>query len=599
MMDVSLQVGGSQDTLELYFTADGDFDGLVNAVITIRYDATSGAVLDTANMVRMCPGALPLNLQTAYHAGFVYRTFVCSPTATLANECPGLGLFAGQPMLVAKIPVIQWGTCTEMAIVNDAYTAAWNLDYWVSLGGIEATDSILTGIVPTGGCGALEGRMFQDLDGDCLAGPGDVLMADRMVTLDPLGLVTSTDAEGRFLFLAPPGNYTLTQEGGPFVQSNCPPQDPVPVSFAEDSIGVLAMANAVTIPFDLQISGGVGASRAGFASPIGIMVTNRSALTSGPVTVSLALDPQMSHASSSPAPASVLGNVVTWNLPALGPFEQHLIQVKAMVSAGALVADLLNCTANATNTLQESELANNTHPFSSIVATGYAPNMMQVLTSSGTSTTEYVLGTDEWVEYQVDFQNTGGQWVNGVNIDVFLPSTFDAASLEVTGTSRPLEMKLHPNRYLSILMTDPINFSAGDEYGSRGFVSFRLRPTAALVPGQQLILHARIHMPYVLPALLTNTTLLNVTAATGVWSSSFASAMRCYPDPAQDLLFISGFGQGPWTASVLSVDGRTALPPVLFDAGSGVDVAALTPGVYLLRLLDPTGDQAVLRFVKE
>jgi hypothetical protein len=47
------------------------------------------------------------------------------------------------------------------------------------------------------------------------------------------------------------------------------------------------------------------------------------------------------------------------------------------------------------------------------------------------------------------------------------------------------------------------------------------------------------------------------------------------------------------------VDGRTALPPVLFDAGSGVDVAALTPGVYLLRLLDPTGDQAVLRFVKE
>jgi hypothetical protein len=605
MVDISLQVGNGPDTIEVYLHPDGDFDGTIGALgFTIRYDAGSGAILDTTNTVVPCFDGLPLILQSAYHAGYVYRTFLAFGVMTLQDACPSQTLISGQPWLVAKIPVIQWGTCTEMSIVNDAFTATNNLDYYVALNGLDRTASILSSSILTGGCGLLEGRMFQDLDGDCLDGPADVLMGGRMVTLDPLGLVTMTDAEGRFRFLAPQGNYTLTQEGGSYVESTCPPQDPVPVSFTADSVGTLHLADAVTLPFDLMVTGHMGAARAGYASPIGLVVENGSAVPSGPLTVSLTLAGELSHMGAVPFPSSAMGAVVTWNLPGLGPFEKVLIGEEAMVSAGAVPQSPLTCWVSVASGTQENDLANNTGMFTRLVSTGYVPQELQVRTSSGTSATEFILGVDEWVEYTLDFQNPFANSVSNVNIDAALPSGFDATSLEyravcVPGVMPfPLQMGLSPSRYLSVMMSGTVTSISVSEYGSRGFVTFRLRPVATLLPGDQLELQGRVKFG-TYQSVLTNVSVLTVTSATAVHLNAGTEGPQCYPSPANDRLFVRGVDKGILGLSVLAMDGRTLLGPLAFNAGHGLDVSLLTPGVYLLRLLDPTGHQQVLRFVKE
>ena len=147
-VDIGLFDAGN-NTLEVRLRPDADFDELASAILfTIRWDSASGAHLGNVNQ------ALPelFYLPTAKSGaevdenGYRYQVFVGLGFFQI-GEVPGFPGFtwqAGQEIVLMTIPVEDGSG--EFSIINDAWTGDIlnNGDFFVSLNGLERTDSIYT-----------------------------------------------------------------------------------------------------------------------------------------------------------------------------------------------------------------------------------------------------------------------------------------------------------------------------------------------------------------------------------------------------------------------------------------------------------------------
>jgi len=599
MVDISLQQGSSPDTLEVVLHPDGDFGGVVSVLFAFRHTTASGASLDVQNTLLRCMDGVGLvDLPPLEFGGFTYTPFYNVSVMLLSDACPTDVLQAGQPYWIAKIPVVNGVSCAGFEIADDAFSLANNIIYYISLGGVDRT-GVITGSFPGGACGAVQGRVFQDVDGDCVFDTTDVPMPYRAIQVDPGGYVVLTGPDGAYSLFLPAGNYTMQQVNGAYVEAICPSTDPIPLALLADSTLVVDIADSVFIPFDLMSYGVMDLARPGFVSHYTLVIRNLSAEPSGLVEVVLTLDTSVSYLGSSSFPA-VNGQLLTWIFSPLPPFGEHVIQLDGLVAADValLGTDLVNTITTSASPV-DVDLSNNTTTFGTTVVGSFDPNDKLVRTSSNTSSAHYVIGTDDWIEYTIRFQNVGSFYAQHVHVLDPLAPELDPATFTMLAASHPYTVQMLPDHQLSFSFINIVlPAEVIDEPGSHGHITFRVRPRQPLVPGTILTNAADIFFDYN-PAIHTNDAELTTVVATGMVPHASTPKPSCFPDPARDHLFITGIGNGPWMASVLSVDGRTALALVLFDASSGVDVSALTPGVYLLRLLDPTGDQQVLRFVKE
>ncbi|MBK9515552.1 MAG: hypothetical protein IPO05_18535 [Flavobacteriales bacterium] len=122
---------------------------------------------------------------------------------------------------------------------------------------------------------------------------------------------------------------------------------------------------------------------------------NISPQFSGPVTVSCSYDPQLAYVSATPAPTTVVGTTLTWELPAFNLFGSASFQVMLNVPVPTLLGTVLSSNWNVDNTLPEADLANNEVTLQRTVTGSYDPNIKEVLTSSRQSAGLFLIGTDE------------------------------------------------------------------------------------------------------------------------------------------------------------------------------------------------------------
>ncbi|HRO40553.1 MAG TPA: FG-GAP-like repeat-containing protein [Flavobacteriales bacterium] len=92
---------------------------------------------------------------------------------------------------------------------------------------------------------------------------------------------------------------------------------------------------------------------------------------------------------------------------------------------------------------------------------------------------------------------------------------------------------------------------------------------------------------------------VQVGPTTGIASTDAGPVLRLHPNPAQDLVSLTGaLPQGATVAEFIDVAGRVCLKADLLNAGSPIPVATLAPGAYTVRV---QGDHAVANatFVKQ
>ncbi len=103
------------------------------------------------------------------------------------------------------------------------------------------------------------------------------------------------------------------------------------------------------------------------------------------VTITLILDNDVNYVNATPAPTTVVGNTLTWELPAFGLFGSAQLSVETLVPVGTAVGTPVVHALSVSNTLAESNYTNNAVNAGTVVTASLDPNDRIARTSSGLS----------------------------------------------------------------------------------------------------------------------------------------------------------------------------------------------------------------------
>ncbi|MCW5900519.1 MAG: T9SS type A sorting domain-containing protein [Flavobacteriales bacterium] len=437
-------------------------------------------------------------------------------------------------------------------------------------------------------CGSVNGMVYHDAGEDCDLGTGDVPLVGRVLAIGPNEQYAISGPGGQYQLNMGLGAYTIGLPADDMDQV-CPANDPQPFTLTGlQPAAVVDFALLSTVPHDVRITLTTIAARPGFPTTVWAKVRNMSFFPSGALDIALAFDPLLLDAQ--PANGQ-------WTHPGLGAFEEVSFIFHANVPPDLdLLGEVLTYTATVTNAEPEQDLSNNTAVIGVTITGSYDPNDKQGWANASGATAQFFLAEDTWIDYLVRFQNTGTDTAFTVVIRDDIDTRLDILSLDILDASHAFVPSFGEGRELVFTFNDILlPDSTTDLLGSQGFVSFRLKPVAGLLPGDVIPNTAAIYFDFNEP-IVTNTTEHVVETSTALGPGIAGSrSIRLVPNPATDVLQVLLPDGADRNFTVMAVDGRIVdVSGTLIAQGIQLDVRALATGTYLLRTSAGT-----VRFVKQ
>jgi len=426
-------------------------------------------------------------------------------------------------------------------------------------------------------CGNVNGRVFVDGNANCAWTFDENSIGQAIVEFTPGPYYASSNALGLYSVNLPFGTYdhTITHPGA---QQECP--GPFTLS-AVDGMVNEPIGCASLYPLDGQVTMVNGPARPGFEVQYAINARNNTLANAGASTLTFVYDANLNYASASPAPSSIAGNTLTWDLNNVSPYITNDFHVYFTLPPDVgLIGTVLNCNATLTTTNTDGFLANNTWNSAQVVTGSFDPNNKIAQTSSRQSEEFYYIDADEYIDYTLNFQNTGSDTAFLVVVTDTLPATLDPASIQVGAASHPFSWSLAG---AGVLTFNFVNIQLPDsnvnEFASHGFVSFRIKPRLPILPGTVIENRANIYFDFNEP-VITEPSVLVAEFSTGV-DEGRSQDLRAWPSPADDVIMMSATDDIVRIA-IYASDGRMVRSVPLRSTTAYMFVADLPEGFYVL-----------------
>ena len=450
------------------------------------------------------------------------------------------------------------------------------LEPW--FGGEACYDSTFVTILDNGlTCGTLKGKVFVDSDENCFALYSEAPIPAMVMEIQPGNHYTLSSSTGNYAINLPVGSgYVATQQTTAF-DEHC--TGGTTFSIVSGGTTTRDQADTSLTGLDAAIGMGSGAARPGFQLGYGFDIANLTAANTGALTVTMVLDPVISFISASVTPTSVVGNTITWNLPNQNGFTQSHLTVQCQVPPDPfLIGDTLTSTILLSTATTDIDPSNNSFSHDVIVTGSFDPNDKSVSPADF-----YLIGTDSILTYTIRFQNTGTDTAFMVVVVDTLPPTVDPATFEMVAASHPYTLDMRGQGILRfmfpwILLPD----STTNEPLSHGFVSFRIKPRAPLLPGTTISNNADIYFDFN-PPVRTNDAVVVATLGTHV-AEYPSDVVYIFPNPTDGLIHVRS-GEAPFhSVDIHALDGRILLSWGIQGRTAQFDLATLVAGAYVVRM---------------
>ncbi|MBP7409437.1 MAG: T9SS type A sorting domain-containing protein [Flavobacteriales bacterium] len=447
-------------------------------------------------------------------------------------------------------------------------------------------------------CGTVNGTAYMDDNEDCAMAYNETRVPQAVMQIEPGGYFEMTNASGYYHANIPYGSYTIEQAPSNVVE-HCAG---APIPFDLSSGATLVTRNfpdTALLPRDVWIDLASSAARPGFQTSVHVGVQHATPGATGNLTISLTFDPLLSFVSATPT-GNVVGNTITWTTAQLTSFAQRSVGAVFQVPADVgLIGTELLYTASVSIVQPEVDLTNNSTTYTRTITGSYDPNAKEVVTSSDFSDELYLIDEDEWVDYTIQFQNTGNDTAFFVVITDTLPSTLDPLTFRLGARSHPCIVDMMGQGVLrfafpNILLPD----SNVNEPRSHGFVKFRIQPRLPILPGTTIENIANIFFDYN-PAIITGPSVLVAEFSTSVLPNSYVTGLELFPNPTNGSFTVRSPHSSIRSVQLLSADGRLVMqeqsaggPSIMIDATS------LAPGTYIVVTTSGTGARSRTRLTK-
>jgi uncharacterized repeat protein (TIGR01451 family) len=446
-------------------------------------------------------------------------TTMPSGSITFAHGAEGFGrmvtyeLTGMQGQGTEVLPGMEWyGNASGTQVINGLLPGLYRLRQ--RTGGLyngSCYDEHLIEVPDNGpDCGRVTGRAFMDHNLSCTRQGSEPYVPSGIVEVLPGPYYASTDAVGSYSIVLPTGSYTLEQQSNS-LDEHCT-GGPIPFTITAGQTATVNLPDTSAVSMDVQLTLSGGIARPGFDLQYGISARNLTPAASGSTSLSFTFDPTLGYLSATPTPTSVVGNVITWNQAQLTAWQQRNYTIRFQVPPDiGLLGYELQATAIVGTANTDGDLSNNTATNLRTITGAYDPNDKLAYTSSG-STNAWQIGSDEWIDYTIRFQNTGTDTAFHVVITDTLPTNLDPSSITMGAGSHAFSWDLRDAGTLkfyftSILLPD----SNVNEPASHGFVSFRIKPREPVLPGTSFENIANIYFDFN-PPVITPPSVLTVSS---------------------------------------------------------------------------------------
>ncbi len=413
----------------------------------------------------------------------------------------------------------------------------------------------------------------------------------------PYQKVTETNT-GRFAFseqngfysvsVLDTGNYSVTPEGINYYTA-------VPASHSAYFSGILQTDSLNDFAFqpdgvfnDLQITiTPLTDFSPGFDASYNIDYTNVGT-TSLAGTVVFYPDANVSYVSSSVTPDQTTADSIVWNTATLTPFQTGSILVTVNVSTSAVIGSTINSSTTIYPIDGDADTSNNHSSWDVIVTGSFDPN--DILVNIDTIyTTE--LATPPYLEYIINFQNTGTD--TAFNVKVFNPISgkLDFTTFDFITSSHPVDLSYNAFSQRMEFVFDNILLpdSNINEPESHGFIRYKIKPVTTLSAGDSIINNASIFFDFNAP-VLTNDAVTKIVLPTPTLSDNlnyFINDLEVFPNPATQTITIKSqkqiTGEAQW--KVYDIVGREVYSAKTKNESSlTIDLSGLGKGLYFIQL---------------
>jgi len=326
-----------------------------------------------------------------------------------------------------------------------------------------------------------------------------------------------------------------------------------------------------------------------------ICVTNTSC-ESEHTMVTLNFSPKYTFSVASPAPASISGTTVTWDISGLdltpSPFDIFYDVYDGLCDL--TVGDTVHEQVTVTPTAGDSNPVNNVEIIIDTVRAGCDPNEMTVSPAG-------VIAAGTTLTYTARFVNTGNDTAYNISLYDTLSDNVNVKSLNIVSATAAMNIAVLNQGGHNIVKFDFPNINLLDtaSHGiSAGEVVFTINSLTGLADGTTIFNHAGIFFDYN-PVVMTNYVediIGRPTSAPSV--NKAASKVQLYPNPANDELSVNIYNNDYTTYRITNTLGSVMKQQQLTGAQTTINIGSLPPGFYYISLVGESDTQA-LPFVKE
>lgn len=430
----------------------------------------------------------------------------------------------------------------------------------------------------------LSGQVYLDGNGDCFKNTGEIGLKNAMISYGGNNVVT-TDANGQYSLAIAPGTYSLdtayiTNAINKNISLSCSLPSSITIGSNQSITQDIGFSNPITVDMQTFITSYTAWTAIyGFTQNYGVDVNNTGNSTMASATVDVTVPSTVTVLSTNPSPASVSGNVYTFNMLNVQPLESRKINFSVEIDTNSnALGDTLTWMSTLGTVSGDADLSDNADTLEQIVVGSYDPNNKQA------SAYQIAPGTNK-IDYQINFQNTGTDTAYQVIVVDTLDLSLPVTNIVINSASHSYSLSVNNNilvwTFNNIMLPD----SGADYSGSQGYVRFSAGITPSLAVGDTIDNDAHIFFDYQ-PSIHTNHAKTAVVqSVVSLKENQLAlSLIDVYPNPAKDKIHILNKDHHTVNLSLIDATGKVIdefkCRP---DIEMSYSIAHLSPGLYLLK----------------
>jgi hypothetical protein len=463
---------------------------------------------------------------------------------------------------------------------------------------------IAEAIVTTRG-GFITGKIYYDANNNGAFDNGDLGVPNELVTFDTDGKAF-TSSIGDFQIAADTSkSYVITPTLNNPLWTVNPLSKTVKTSnnfdqLIENQYFTVRPASQVS---DLAINVEAGNARPGFSSVTTLTYYNKgTTVLNGKVT--LTLDNNVVYESSDVALTQRSGNILTWSVVNLQPFESRNLMIFTKTNVSAPLNGNVVYAYEGTLTGATDADATNSKGTATIAIRGsYDPNDITVdrreyIRKATDATTPNVS-----LAYTIRFQNTGNAEAIRVEVLDTIQEKLDLTAFEMIAASHKFEVQIVPDtnkvkRTYTVVkwIFDNINLldSTAKEACSHGFVKYQIKniSTKTNYVKDSILNKAAIYFDFNAP-VLTNTATTKFSTLTVSSLEQYNLEFRAYPNPTNGLVNIELAHEADATIEVFNAVGQAVSRQILRGLNGQVDMSSFQTGFYILKIKTQKGSGSI------